>query len=236
MTDIDIIVKILIGIYSDGSIRDSEKIFNIINSIEGIDRVSILKELIKIGKQEHNFSLYFSNIVRYLPVTGSDFVQLKDNFDELFVVDNRHDCKRVTAMAFQFDTFSKEEMDIFLEKVSMKDDNGRNMYDFYYYNQFIKFMSLEQYKRYYHLLKIHPDHAYQEFPHHTRETVLDILKDNKHFQAKDIIWAVNTCLLNELDLRPYIPLIAKANGCFTKEVKKRYSKEFWMDVFMAMAD
>lgn len=235
MTNVELIIKVLTATYLDKKKTvDPEEVSRIINTVEGIDRVSLLKGLLEELTQNDKLDKKFKKIFSCFPVTGFEFEQLKINFNELFVKDWAYPYRKINISNFQFDTFSEEQMKSFLEIASKKDDKGYNLYVFDFGHPFLKHLTPELYKRYYRKLEFVYENVYREFPHHTRETVLEVLEDNKYPKRKDTYsWAVSTCVLTEQDLEPYIPFIAKANGCFTKEVKNHYSKEFWIKVFMA---
>jgi len=215
---------------------NTDVVFRIICNTKGIDRISFLKTL---GEKMKNNSIsrYFNSFIDKLSLTGAEFMQLKDYLTILFMEGWTFNDNRIHTKSFNFKTFTEEEKEVFLDIISKKDDNGENLYSLGYTHNILHHLTVDEFEKYYPHLLFDESRAYRYFPHHTRETVLNILKNEDKPPFEDpYSWAVGTCLLTEEDLEPYIPQISRSSSCFTKEVKKFYSKDFWFKIFMESED
>jgi len=237
MTNAEFAAKILVNTYSERDKKaDTDVIFRIIYTTKGVDKISFLKAISEEIKN-NDLSHYFNSFIDKISLTGAEFMQLKDEINVLFRKPWGYSNKVISIESFNFNAFTSEEKKVFLDIMSEKDDNGENLYSSGCTHDILHYLTVDEFEKYYPHLLFDESGTYRYFPHHTRETVLNILKNADKPKFKDpYTWAVGTCLLTEEDLEPYIPQISKSNSCFTKEVKKFYSKDFWFKIFMESED
>jgi len=234
MTTSQLIAKFLVKVYLENfQNADFHKISCLINDIKGIDRVFILRNILEELAENDKLDNHFLQIVEYFPVTGTEFISLKENFNQLFVrhLDNHHN--EINVKAFQFNTFTEKQMETFLETASRKDKNHKNLYEFND-SSFLKFITLEQYKKYFYQLKFQNYIAQQSFPHHTRETILKFLEVSTFYQILvNSIWIIETGLLTEEDMEPYIKSFGIFYSRLSAKITAHYSRKFWTKMFEA---
>jgi len=234
MTINEFAAKILTKSFNDSKEIDINDITEVVCSIEGVDKVSLLKAISK-EIENNNPGYYFKIFIDSLSITGDEFEQLKDVFDIIFV-----EKSIVFIESFSFETFNEKQMESLLDILSKKDSNGNNLYRIQH-DPFLllKYLTIEQFKKYYYQIKFTDPFSYREFPHHTRETVLHVLQNIKsdYIYSDVYSWALNTCLLTEEDLEPYAHQIVLSEISFVDkldELKKSYSIGFWVKVLKAI--